>query len=128
LEDVLVFECSVVGGVSTVWSGTAFNTCDSTNNEIVLLHSRFSDTSNVWLTFCNDGAVVGQGLYAEQGQYTSQLNVTIDSALIGKSIACSRDDGVNNIMHNNIVGYHNLSHNDLACSNYSDESETGSYQ
>lgn len=69
---------------------------------------------------------VGQGLYVEHNQYTSQLNITINnySALIGRSIMCTHDNGVSA----NIVGYHTLSSNDFACSNYSSESDTGMAQ
>lgn len=119
LGDVLIFECSVTGGASTVWRGTVFN-CSSSNNEIALLHSRFFNDSRS----CNGvNIVIGQGLYVEHDQYISQLNVTINnySALIGRNITCARDDGVVTY----VVGYHNLSSNDLTCSNYSDISDTG---
>ena len=126
LEGVLVFECSVIGGVLTVWSGTAFNyNCESTNNEIALLHNRFN-ASNLYS--CNEDAVVGQVIHVEHNQYTSQLNITINncSTLIGKNITCTHDNGVSA----NMVGYYTLSSNDFACSNYSHchdsgESDTG---
>ena len=68
--------------------------------------------------------MVGQSLFVEHAQYISQLSITIKnyySALIGRNITCARDDGM--VAH--VVGYHNLSHNDLTCSNYSDISDTG---
>ena len=56
LEGVLVFECSVIGGGSTVWNGTAFD-CENSDNEILLLHSRFNASN--FTDSCNEDAVVG---------------------------------------------------------------------
>lgn len=120
LENVLIFECSVIGKGATVWSGRVFN-CKSADNSIVLLHSRYCNTSMI--SSCNGGAVVGQGLYVEDDQYTSQLNVTINnySSLIERDITCAHDDG----SKTHIVGCHTLSSNDFSCSNYSDHTGPG---
>lgn len=87
-----------------MWSGRVFN-CKSADNSIVLLHSRYCNTSMI--SSCNGGAVVGQGLYVEDDQYTSQLNVTINnySSLIERDITCAHDDG----SKTHIVGCHTLS-------------------
>lgn len=120
LEDVLIFECSVTGTGATVWRGSVFN-CESKSNEISLLHSRFN-TNISTISSCNDGAVVGQILYVDHDQYyTSQLNVTINFALIERDIICAYDDGV--ISHR--VGCHTLNGSDFSCSNYSNHTGPG---
>ena len=121
LGDVLIFECTVTRGGSTVWNGTAFD-CSNSNDEIALLHNRFSNSS-YYIIICNNGDVTGQGLYVEHDQYyTSQLNVTINPALIGKNIICAHDNGT----VSQVVGFHALNFNDLTCSNYSDVGDKGS--
>ena len=94
--------------------------CISTNHEVVLLHSRFNSSTNE-RGICNNGALIGQSLYVEGDQYTSQLIVTINSTLIGTNVKCARDDG--DVEH--VVGCHTLSGNDLTCTNYSDISDKG---
>ena len=89
----MTFECTVdnVGeaGSATVWSGSAFD-CDSAHHEIVLLHSRFNESSE-YIRTCNNGTVVGWSLGDANGTYTAQLNVTIKPEIIGQRIRCSLD-------------------------------------
>ena len=55
-EHTATFECTAVGGVATLWQGSAL---DCENNEIILVHdSRFENRTVV----CNSRALVGQGL------------------------------------------------------------------
>ena len=88
--DTLTYTCTARGGPSgaTVWFGTAF---DCAINEIVLLHSRF--TYGTFAT-CNNGAIAARSLSIERNNYTSQLNVTINSETAGKTIKCVYDNGV----------------------------------
>ena len=79
-----------VGG-TTVWKGTAFD-CPSSSHEIILLHSRFKNERGTHKA-CNNGTIVGQSLRVENTSYTSQLNVTVSSNMIGESIKCVHDDG-----------------------------------
>ena len=88
----LTYEGTVMGEGSTVWKGSVFD-CDSTNNEITLLHSRFNLTNDVAPASCNNGAIVGQGVRVNNNNYTSQINVTLRSELVGKDIKCSHDNG-----------------------------------
>ena len=44
-SDILTFECTVEGGVATVWKGTVFNLCE--DQEISLLQSSFNDINGV---------------------------------------------------------------------------------
>ena len=90
--DLLTYECTVMGlpGEATVWTGSAFN-CASSSNEIVLLH-RPIISDNVYYSTCN-GAIVARILSVEGNNFTSQLNVTVTSEIIGKTIECLHDDG-----------------------------------
>ena len=81
-----------MGGGLTIWNGSAFD-CDSPNNEIILLHSRFNLTNDIAPLTCNNGAIVGQGVRVNSNNYTSQVNVTLRSELVGKDIKCSHESG-----------------------------------
>ena len=88
----LTFECTVMAdqlGGLTLWEGTALN-CESTQNEIRLLHSRYSEGRAY---SCNGGAVEGRGLRVEGHAYTSQLVVNVSTEMIGRGIQCVYDDG-----------------------------------
>ena len=84
--------CSVIGGVNTVWTGSAIvDQCSSDN--IILRHSGFSGT--VKLT-CNLEAVIGQSLPSLSNVsarcYTSQLSISITDNLNGTDIRCQIDN------------------------------------
>ena len=72
----------------TIWTGTAFD-CSDRNDQIVLLHSRFMFGGT--FDTCNNRAIVVRSLGVEDSYYTSQLNVTISSALNGRNITCISD-------------------------------------
>lgn len=86
--DVVTYECTVCGGRVTVWGGSAFQCA---NQEILLSNRNFgtSGASGV----CNDGAIVGRGISAENDCYTSQLNITFTDGLQNSTIVCSVDNG-----------------------------------
>ena len=90
--DILTYECTVMGGTATVWTGIAFNCSRFSSTEIVLLHSRFI-SANGTSFICNNGAIVVGGLSVDGNNYTSQLNVTVTPETIGKTIECHYDDG-----------------------------------
>ena len=89
--NTLTFECTVMAGLGTVWRGTAFS-CTNSNDEIILLHSRFvNGTSGT----CNNGRIIANGQHITVGNdtyYTSQLSVTVTAGIIGESIECVHDD------------------------------------
>ena len=93
---VITFECTVDGGTSggsTVWTGTAFSGCDDTNEEIVLLHSRETDSSQ-----CNTSHITltGRSIGFRNKSYISQLEVLVKPGLDQmplKSVTCAQDDG-----------------------------------
>ena len=75
-----------------MWKGSAFN-CTMSDNEIVLLHSRFEQDVRTHKT-CNNGTITGEAIKVEERYYTSQLHVTVGLDMIGESIECANDDGV----------------------------------
>ena len=84
--DTLIFNCTVLGrtGGATVWRGTAF---DCVNTDITLLHSAYKPGRGAF-GVCNNGAIVAQSLGVEDSYYTSQLNVTVNTNMTGKTIMC----------------------------------------
>ena len=89
LGDTLTFECTVMGELGTVWSGSAFN-CANSENEIFLLKNSLGLPNNI--KTCNNGAISGQVTRSEDGFYISQLSVIISPNLIGKTINCTDHD------------------------------------
>ena len=87
----MTFECNITGGGTTVFQGSGFH-CQSSRNEIKLLHSRFNSSGGTNGT-CNNGAIVGQSKNVENNVYTSLLYITISSDLIGSTIECLYDNG-----------------------------------
>ena len=92
--DTLLYECTVMGYGTTVWTGSAFN-CRSSNNDIILLHNRFNNGTD---GTCTNGAIVGRSIAVDGNNYTSQLNVTITSDTAGKTIKCIHDRWTHNIL------------------------------
>lgn len=82
----------------TVWQGSAFK-CPRSQNEIVLLHSRYNSSIGPYGSeSCNNGniTIVAQIVGFSESIYTSQVTI-VDSAskssLIGKSVQCVHDNG-----------------------------------
>ena len=92
--DNLTYECTVVGGVNefTYWTGTVLAIDCLYHTEIFLLHSSFTSLNETYQV-CNN--VVLHSLSVEGNNYTSQLNVTVTSDTIGKTIMCSYNNRVN---------------------------------
>ena len=88
--DVVTYECTVIGGLSTIWKGNAFD--DRCVSEIVLIHQRY--TSPGAYISCSNETIVARGLPVEVNEtYTSQLSVTLTTDLLGKSIECHHENG-----------------------------------
>ena len=88
-DDMLTFECGIIGIGSTVWSGSVLD-CSYSNNEIVLLHNQFSNGTR---KLCNNGAVLGASQGRRGNYYVSQLKINISADMNDKNIQCSFDDG-----------------------------------
>ena len=102
--DTLIFNCSVHGGTSTVWKGSAFS-CSSTNNEIILLHSRSNRTSRVNGT-CDEGDMTAyaelENFNSTRDQYFSWLNMTVTAITVSTfTVSCFHDSGVSETLVSN---------------------------
>ena len=85
------FECTVIGGGLTVWDGSAFM-CQG--EEITLLHQEFG--TNAAIGECNNGETMisARGIRVVDTRYTSQLDVTLTPAVVGRTIICSSNDEI----------------------------------
>ena len=98
-------ECTVKGGPggdATVWNGSAFD-CIHSGNEIVLIHSLFGsniESSTIAAGECNNGSIHAHSVRVEDNCYTSQLNITVNADMIGKTIECAHD----NTSTENVIG------------------------
>jgi hypothetical protein len=94
--DALSYECSVASEPevgSTHWRGSALSSqCPETGGEIVLRHRTFTQTRTC-------GNITGRGIGMEEnGCYTSQLNVTVDSSLDNKIVECIYNNGTTTVI------------------------------
>ena len=87
----MTFLCNTIGPGFTVFQGSALD-CEETNHAIVLFHNRFDGPRGANGT-CNDGDIMGHIFRVKDSYYTSEINVTVSSSLIGKTIRCSHDNG-----------------------------------
>ena len=84
--DVLMYNCTINGAGSTIWSGSAFD-CEMRNDEIILRHSQFESGSS---GNCNDGAVTAQSLgVVDNTCFSSQLSVTVNLEMNNKTVQCA---------------------------------------
>ena len=92
--------CTVVGGIITVWSGTAF---DCPANNVILVNGQYSGGTAIGT--CTSGAIIGNGTSVDTSGaepcYTSELSVTISANMDGQTVMCSRDDVT-------LIGSHSL--------------------
>ena len=83
-DGVLTFNCTVVEGLATVWSGTAF-LCPGSDEKIILRHSEFfTQTVN---GECGN-AITATSTGHDNNAFMSQLNVRASSAINNKTIGC----------------------------------------
>ena len=80
------YDCTVDRANSTVWRGTALN-CPAINNEIVFQYGAPGAVN----TSCNEGAVSGYVIRANDSSYTSRLSIFITPALNGSRVSCFSD-------------------------------------
>lgn len=73
-----------------MWKGSAFD-CTKSDNEIVLLHSRFGSDVGTRKS-CNNGSIIGEAVMVKESYYISQLHVNVTSVIIGEDIECANDD------------------------------------
>ena len=91
---IATYKCVVNGTGFTLWQGTAFE-CPASENIIRLRHSEFS---NGTMGLCNNREIVGYSIrVGPGGTYTSQLNVSVNSNVINKTIECAHQSSALNI-------------------------------
>ena len=100
----------MVGSGNTVWNGTAFD-CRTSNNEIILPHSR-SQFGLETVGTCNNGMIMGRNINrifdGPNSTFISQLVIHLpllnatDNLLDGRTVECIYDNG----MHATNVGTH----------------------
>ena len=83
-NQMLTYFCTVMGGIRTIWSGTAFQ-CPSTQNEIILRHNNFMDGA---VGDCNGGAITARSVGVDGERFTSQLTVNVSSRLNNSTFRC----------------------------------------
>ena len=94
----MILECTVTGGYAgaTIFrmipSFTDCSVTDTIEQKIVLHHSEFNNDREA--ITCNNNSIIGRSLKIENGsRYTSQLQVTFSSELVGGIIECLCDNG-----------------------------------
>ena len=97
----LRLECTVVGGILTVWTGSAFD-CLNLPNEIILHHSRFEGEK---FKVCNNrtiGHSINTTSDSDGIKYISQLIIQLDESgtldLEGRTVECVHDNGTDDIV------------------------------
>ena len=83
---MLTYNCSVMGGIITLWRGTTFD-CPMSDSEITLRHSLFASSQDVEI--CNNGDIVGHSIGVVNDCYTSQLNVTVRENFNNRTVQCA---------------------------------------
>ena len=83
-EDIVVFVCSISGGVATVWTGSIFN-CPNSGNQLLLRHRSFENGTS---RTCNDGDIVAYSSEVTNISYSSRLNVMVTPEMHNGTIEC----------------------------------------
>ena len=86
----VTYECTVSDNGAMIWKGTAFD-CSLTNNELAIFHT-INFTSQRPLP-CNNGAIVGRAVKAENDSYKSQITIQVSDELNGTTVVCAHDNG-----------------------------------
>ena len=83
---VVSYECTVDGGILTLWIGSAFTNCPG--GFFGLLHTHFTNGVNVT---CNDLTAISVGVNGTK--YTSRLILTASAKLNEKIVSCTHGNG-----------------------------------
>ena len=84
-----VFRCTVDGGVTTTWTGSALENCS--DGSITLRHSLFGNGTTINKTCGATGQVIGQAISAENGSYTSNFIIKDAQQIVGSQIICTNN-------------------------------------
>jgi hypothetical protein len=86
-----IFECNVTGAGATVWSGTVFDHCSS--SDILLRHSQYESGSQISSMCSNSGPVIGRTIGVVNDSHVSQLSIHINQNSDGDTVQCYHDNG-----------------------------------
>ena len=91
---IILYNCSVIGEGSTVWTGSAFD-CPDINNSIILRHSEFLTGNATAQETCNNGSIAGRGVSVDGDCFTSQLYFSVTSDFVGENhnVICIYENG-----------------------------------
>ena len=79
--DILTFKYQVTGGISTIWNGNAFM-CPASDNEIILLHSRFDNgTRGICNDINNSIIIVGESIEVNESKYIHHSLIFLSALL-----------------------------------------------
>ena len=91
-----VYQCTVNGGGSTIWQGTALQGCG--DGRIVLRHNEFNYRHTLNTTSCAflDHYVASEAISSVNNSYTSQLTVhNISQIVNGSTLECTTANSLN---------------------------------
>ena len=106
----MIYQCTVTGGLFTVWGGTALQCA---GGSITLRHSGFGSMSSPAVGECNDGQIIGRGISQENNCYTSQLNITLSEGLVGETVTCGVDGASPTSVHSTVLATTTSKHVDI---------------
>ena len=99
----MIYECTVTGGIGTVWDGSAISKfCPETGRQILLFHSRFN-SSMTNSKMCDNGTVRVQTVRVENN-YTSQLTITVSPDILGDNVMCAHVRDHNGTTTTSVIG------------------------
>ena len=99
----VTYQCSIVGGGTTVWQGTAFQ-CSGLNRHLSLRHSKFNVSVKPY-GGCNNGAIIAHAIGVVDNHYTSQLNVTLSPEMNNRTVECVYDNGTETIVGSAVLAF-----------------------
>ena len=95
-----MYECSIEGDGSTLWSGSAFD-CVQSLDEIILHHTMFMEGT---MGSCNDGNIIAHSIPANLTTYVSQLTIlSFNPMLNGQTVICSHNTDEVSIVGSEVI-------------------------
>ena len=90
--DELAFECTIDGDAGTFWQGTALEECYQ--SRILIRHSQFHGGGYTVRRSCGaSGTVIVHTISVMNNSFTTQLTITVNRQLNGKTVECESDKG-----------------------------------
>ena len=116
----VTFECTVTGGIFTVWNGNAFQCI---NQEIILRNSDFgSNSPPTGICMHNDGQIFGEGISQENNSFTSRLSLNFTEGMVGRTVNCIVDGASTSTIGSSVLEFSTsklvILYNVFSCINY----------